>query len=211
MLTKKYLKGEISKEKMEDMFTGLTFIVSTCLLQATVCCMYFGATWQGCVMSSVVSLFVEVGGKFYAVWATKKSIDEWIKVVTKRSGAAAYRGALLASAEPGFREAFESGGALAEPENERLRASLVAHGVEAEREAKSEDEPWQGTVDQADNTRAPDEEGDPKEEDISKKDDDGEDEDEDEDENEDDLLTMKKWKTFLGNLAIRYHQEIICE
>ena len=69
----------------------------------------------------------------------------------------------MASAEPGFREAFEGGGELSEIESE------------------------------------------PKEEGVSDKDD-GE-----EDENEDDLLTMKRWKAFLGNLAIRYHQEIIGE
>jgi hypothetical protein len=70
---------------------------------------YMSASEELAVLSSVSSIFTETAGKAYAVWATRKAMNEYMKVVVKSTSNTIGKAIIRAQAEPGLSGAAKLG------------------------------------------------------------------------------------------------------
>ena len=72
---KKVEKGELPVEQVLDKYATISKIVTVCLMLANVVMMYFSDSKSACVLTAMLSVITEIGGKMYVVWFMRKEFS----------------------------------------------------------------------------------------------------------------------------------------
>lgn len=70
--------GEMSPSKLLPAYASTSKVLTTCLVQANIVALYMSTTMEGCVVSAMLSVLTEVGGKAYVVHSMRHGIRNHI-------------------------------------------------------------------------------------------------------------------------------------
>ena len=95
-------EGRMTPEEVVPLISRVSFNISTSLIYGNAVLLFMSDNFELAALSSVVSIFVETGGKMYVVWSTWRMMRVYLDAVVKKKSGTLKSWMARAQAEPGL-------------------------------------------------------------------------------------------------------------
>ena len=125
-------KGRIKEEDILPMYATQSKIVSCCLQCSSITVMYYSADVVLCAIATTTAIFTETGGKLWAAYGVKTTMNDMIAVAKDEAKATMMQRMNSATAEPGVRAMLRVSGtsAAVEMSNPNTNSNEMKEGEE---------------------------------------------------------------------------------
>jgi hypothetical protein len=97
--------GKMTPEGLVPYISNVSFNLSAALMFGNIMLMYLSSSKRFALISSLTSVFTEISGKIYAVWATRQAMAQYL-IAVRRNSALMAKMLVKANTEPGVRGAI---------------------------------------------------------------------------------------------------------